>query len=181
MNESISDVFYVFYLTRETQFPVCRCHVMCSTQTGRSTTSARWSEWAKASWWTTATTAPTSTSTSAGASVSPDRSVTGWISNFRKLRLKRWVRIFLQIFSFEILFWVLVIVNHHLCSSDLPGKSCPEGSAACLVNSHGSFDMGFPTKQLELLSNDRYLHVPVEIGWNILKFPQIRFVFFSLC
>uniref|UniRef100_A0A3Q4BKI1 Uncharacterized protein n=1 Tax=Mola mola TaxID=94237 RepID=A0A3Q4BKI1_MOLML len=38
---------------------------------------------------------------------------------------------------------------------NLPGKSCPEGSAACLVTSHGSYNMGSPTKQLELLSSDR--------------------------
>lgn len=65
-------LFHVCNLTRETRLPVCRCRVTCLTQTGRSTTSARWSEWARASWWMTATTALTSTSTSAGASVSPD-------------------------------------------------------------------------------------------------------------
>ncbi|XP_067097484.1 cation-independent mannose-6-phosphate receptor [Osmerus mordax] len=32
---------------------------------------------------------------------------------------------------------------------------CPEGSAACLTSSKGSFSMGLPTHQLELLSNDR--------------------------
>ncbi|KAF7662089.1 hypothetical protein LDENG_00246530 [Lucifuga dentata] len=36
-----------------------------------------------------------------------------------------------------------------------PQASCPEGSAACLVTSQGSYNMGSPTKQLELLSNDR--------------------------
>lgn len=75
---------------------------------------------------------------------------------------------------------MLTTVNHHLCSSDLPDKSCPEGSAACLVSSQGSFNMGFPTKQLELLSNDRYLHVAVEIGRNIPNFPPIRSIFCSL-
>ncbi|TWW69178.1 cation-independent mannose-6-phosphate receptor isoform X1 [Takifugu flavidus] len=44
----------------------------------------------------------------------------------------------------------------NICRSlNLPGKSCPEGSAACLVTSQGSFNMGFPKKRLELLSNDR--------------------------
>uniref|UniRef100_H3CWI6 Insulin-like growth factor 2 receptor n=1 Tax=Tetraodon nigroviridis TaxID=99883 RepID=H3CWI6_TETNG len=46
----------------------------------------------------------------------------------------------------------------NICRSlNLPEKSCPEGSAACLVTSQGSFNMGSPTKPLELLSNDRYL------------------------
>lgn len=38
---------------------------------------------------------------------------------------------------------------------DIPDKSCPQGTAACLVTGHGSFDMGSPTGPLELLSNDR--------------------------
>lgn len=40
--------------------------------------------------------------------------------------------------------------------SDLPDKSCPEGSAACLITSQGSYNMGSPTQQLELVSSDRY-------------------------
>uniref|UniRef100_A0A673C0F7 Insulin-like growth factor 2 receptor n=1 Tax=Sphaeramia orbicularis TaxID=375764 RepID=A0A673C0F7_9TELE len=44
----------------------------------------------------------------------------------------------------------------NICRSlDLPGKSCPEGTAACLVTSHGSYDMGSPTSRLEMLSSDR--------------------------
>lgn len=44
----------------------------------------------------------------------------------------------------------------NICRSlNKPDKSCPEGSAACLVTSHGSFNMGSPNKQLELLSSDR--------------------------
>lgn len=39
----------------------------------------------------------------------------------------------------------------------LPDKHCSEESAACLVTSHGSFNMGVPTKELELLSSDRYV------------------------
>lgn len=42
-----------------------------------------------------------------------------------------------------------------LCSDD-PDKSCPVGSAACLVNSHGSYSMGSPTSPLELVGSDRY-------------------------
>uniref|UniRef100_A0A8D0D7T5 Insulin-like growth factor 2 receptor n=1 Tax=Sander lucioperca TaxID=283035 RepID=A0A8D0D7T5_SANLU len=38
-----------------------------------------------------------------------------------------------------------------------PNTSCPVDSAACLVTSQGSYNMGSPTRQLELLSNDRYL------------------------
>uniref|UniRef100_UPI003AAAD5C6 cation-independent mannose-6-phosphate receptor isoform X1 n=2 Tax=Centroberyx gerrardi TaxID=166262 RepID=UPI003AAAD5C6 len=34
-------------------------------------------------------------------------------------------------------------------------KPCPEGSAACLTTSHGTYSMGSPTKQLELVSSDR--------------------------
>ncbi|XP_068609541.1 cation-independent mannose-6-phosphate receptor [Brachionichthys hirsutus] len=37
----------------------------------------------------------------------------------------------------------------------IPGKSCPEDSAACLVTSQGSYSMGSPAKGLELLANDR--------------------------
>ncbi|XP_031169703.1 cation-independent mannose-6-phosphate receptor isoform X1 [Sander lucioperca] len=36
-----------------------------------------------------------------------------------------------------------------------PNTSCPVDSAACLVTSQGSYNMGSPTRQLELLSNDR--------------------------
>ncbi|XP_044024917.1 cation-independent mannose-6-phosphate receptor isoform X2 [Siniperca chuatsi] len=36
-----------------------------------------------------------------------------------------------------------------------PDKSCPEGAAACVVTSNDSYNMGSPTKQLELVSNDR--------------------------
>ncbi|XP_074540826.1 cation-independent mannose-6-phosphate receptor [Halichoeres trimaculatus] len=44
----------------------------------------------------------------------------------------------------------------NICRSlNKPDKFCPEGSAACLVTSHGSYNMGSPTKGLELLSNDR--------------------------
>ncbi|XP_034555992.1 cation-independent mannose-6-phosphate receptor [Notolabrus celidotus] len=44
----------------------------------------------------------------------------------------------------------------NICRSlNQPDKSCPEGSAACLVTSQGSYNMGSLTKQLELLSNDR--------------------------
>uniref|UniRef100_A0A3B4B5Q6 MRH domain-containing protein n=1 Tax=Periophthalmus magnuspinnatus TaxID=409849 RepID=A0A3B4B5Q6_9GOBI len=42
----------------------------------------------------------------------------------------------------------------NICRSLLPDKSCPQGSAACLITSQGAFDMGSPTTQLELLSND---------------------------
>ncbi|KAF1376907.1 hypothetical protein PFLUV_G00216350 [Perca fluviatilis] len=40
-------------------------------------------------------------------------------------------------------------------SLNRPNQTCPEGSAACLVTSQGSYNMGSPTRQLELLSNDR--------------------------
>ncbi|XP_049445309.1 cation-independent mannose-6-phosphate receptor isoform X1 [Epinephelus fuscoguttatus] len=44
----------------------------------------------------------------------------------------------------------------NICRSlNRPDKSCPEESAACLVTSQGSYNMGSPTGQLELLSNDR--------------------------
>lgn len=36
-----------------------------------------------------------------------------------------------------------------------PDKSCPKESAACLITSSGSYNMGSPTGQLELVSNDR--------------------------
>ncbi|XP_041660412.1 cation-independent mannose-6-phosphate receptor [Cheilinus undulatus] len=36
-----------------------------------------------------------------------------------------------------------------------PDKACPEGSAACLVTSNRSYNMGSPSGRLELLSNDR--------------------------
>lgn len=44
----------------------------------------------------------------------------------------------------------------NICRSlDIPDKSCPQGSAACLITSQGAFDMGSPTNALELLSDDR--------------------------
>ncbi|XP_041831231.1 cation-independent mannose-6-phosphate receptor [Melanotaenia boesemani] len=44
----------------------------------------------------------------------------------------------------------------NICRSlNSPDKSCPEGSAACLVTSQNSFNMGSPTGQLELVSSDR--------------------------
>ncbi|KAK5852634.1 hypothetical protein PBY51_006486 [Eleginops maclovinus] len=44
----------------------------------------------------------------------------------------------------------------NICRSlNRPADSCAEGSAACLVTKHGSYDMGSPTVQLELLSNER--------------------------
>ncbi|XP_076612208.1 cation-independent mannose-6-phosphate receptor [Chaetodon auriga] len=54
----------------------------------------------------------------------------------------------------------------NLCRSlNLPGKSCAEGSAACLVTSQGSFNMGSPSKQLELVSSDRLrLQYEVDAG-----------------
>ncbi|XP_028253968.1 cation-independent mannose-6-phosphate receptor [Parambassis ranga] len=43
----------------------------------------------------------------------------------------------------------------NICRSlNYPGKSCPEGSAACLVTSQGSYNMGSPTNRLELISSD---------------------------
>uniref|UniRef100_A0A8C2ZDD4 Insulin-like growth factor 2 receptor n=1 Tax=Cyclopterus lumpus TaxID=8103 RepID=A0A8C2ZDD4_CYCLU len=50
-------------------------------------------------------------------------------------------------------------------------KSCPEGSAACLVTTQGSYNMGSPTTQLELLSNDRLkLHYEVAAGSTVPDF-----------
>ncbi|TDH00702.1 hypothetical protein EPR50_G00191090 [Perca flavescens] len=44
----------------------------------------------------------------------------------------------------------------NICRSlNRPNQTCPEDSAACLVTSQGSYNMGSPTRQLELLSNDR--------------------------
>ncbi|XP_070706018.1 cation-independent mannose-6-phosphate receptor [Pempheris klunzingeri] len=44
----------------------------------------------------------------------------------------------------------------NICRSlNLPGKSCPEGSAACLVTSQDSYNMGSPSGQLQLVSSDR--------------------------
>ncbi|XP_032398409.1 cation-independent mannose-6-phosphate receptor isoform X1 [Etheostoma spectabile] len=44
----------------------------------------------------------------------------------------------------------------NICRSlNRPDKPCPEGSAACLVTSQGSYNMGSPTRPLELLSSDR--------------------------
>ncbi|XP_072218868.1 cation-independent mannose-6-phosphate receptor isoform X2 [Leuresthes tenuis] len=43
----------------------------------------------------------------------------------------------------------------NICRSlNSPDKSCPEGSAACLITSQGFFSMGSPTDQLELVSSD---------------------------
>ncbi|XP_031437958.2 cation-independent mannose-6-phosphate receptor, partial [Clupea harengus] len=36
-----------------------------------------------------------------------------------------------------------------------PQSACPEGSAACLTTKGGSYNMGFPSSQLELVDNDR--------------------------
>lgn len=53
----------------------------------------------------------------------------------------------------------------NICRSlDLPDKRCPQGSAACLITSHGAFDMGSPTTPLELLSNDRLILQYVAVG-----------------
>ncbi|XP_072299395.1 cation-independent mannose-6-phosphate receptor [Eucyclogobius newberryi] len=53
----------------------------------------------------------------------------------------------------------------NICRSlDLPDKSCPQGSAACLITNQGAFDMGSPTAQLELLSNDRLRLQYVGVG-----------------
>ncbi|KAK2889903.1 cation-independent mannose-6-phosphate receptor [Channa argus] len=47
---------------------------------------------------------------------------------------------------------------------DRPDKSCPEGSAACLITRQGSYNMGVPTHQLEQ-SNDRLqLHYEASNG-----------------
>lgn len=40
---------------------------------------------------------------------------------------------------------------------DRDESPCPQGSAACLTSSSGSFDMGQPVQQLELISNDKYV------------------------
>ncbi|KAM4522347.1 cation-independent mannose-6-phosphate receptor isoform 2-T2 [Odontesthes bonariensis] len=43
----------------------------------------------------------------------------------------------------------------NICRSlNSPDKSCPEGSAACLITSQGFFNMGSPADQLELVSSD---------------------------
>ncbi|KAM9338794.1 cation-independent mannose-6-phosphate receptor [Symphorus nematophorus] len=54
----------------------------------------------------------------------------------------------------------------NICRSlNRPEKPCPEGSAACLVTSQGSFSMGAPKNPLELLSNDRLrLHYELSAG-----------------
>ncbi|KAK7907744.1 hypothetical protein WMY93_016356 [Mugilogobius chulae] len=53
----------------------------------------------------------------------------------------------------------------NICRSlDLPDKSCPQGSAACLITSQGAFGMGSPTTPLELLSNDRLRIQYVAVG-----------------
>uniref|UniRef100_A0A8C2ZCN4 Insulin-like growth factor 2 receptor n=1 Tax=Cyclopterus lumpus TaxID=8103 RepID=A0A8C2ZCN4_CYCLU len=60
----------------------------------------------------------------------------------------------------------------NICRSlNRPDKSCPEGSAACLVTTQGSYNMGSPTTQLELLSNDRLkLHYEVAAGSTVPDF-----------
>ncbi|XP_062406227.1 cation-independent mannose-6-phosphate receptor [Sardina pilchardus] len=46
--------------------------------------------------------------------------------------------------------------NINICRSlNGPQAQCPEGSAACLTTKGASYNMGIPSKQLELLSNDR--------------------------
>uniref|UniRef100_A0A8C2IXB6 Insulin-like growth factor 2 receptor n=1 Tax=Cyprinus carpio TaxID=7962 RepID=A0A8C2IXB6_CYPCA len=46
----------------------------------------------------------------------------------------------------------------NICRSlNRAGSLCPEGSAACLTTGDGSFNMGQPGHQLELLSNDKYV------------------------
>ncbi|XP_039980957.1 cation-independent mannose-6-phosphate receptor isoform X2 [Xiphias gladius] len=54
----------------------------------------------------------------------------------------------------------------NICRSlNHPYKSCPEGSAACLVTSHGSYNMGSPTKPLELVDSDSLrLHYELSAG-----------------
>ncbi|AWP20381.1 putative cation-independent mannose-6-phosphate receptor [Scophthalmus maximus] len=43
----------------------------------------------------------------------------------------------------------------NICRSlNQPDKSCPDGSAACLVTSDGTYNMGSPTKPLELVDSD---------------------------
>lgn len=43
----------------------------------------------------------------------------------------------------------------NICRSlNLPDKSCTEGSAACLITHDNSYNMGFPTQQLELMTDD---------------------------
>ncbi|KAM3602400.1 uncharacterized protein V6R79_003255 [Siganus canaliculatus] len=44
----------------------------------------------------------------------------------------------------------------NICRSlNAPDKSCPDGAAACVVTSQGSFNMGLPSAPLELVSNER--------------------------
>uniref|UniRef100_A0A3Q2ZJ59 Insulin-like growth factor 2 receptor n=1 Tax=Kryptolebias marmoratus TaxID=37003 RepID=A0A3Q2ZJ59_KRYMA len=50
-----------------------------------------------------------------------------------------------------------------LSKSQSEVKSCPDGSAACLVTKQGSFSMGSPTRQLELVSSER-LRLQYELG-----------------
>ncbi|XP_040919977.1 cation-independent mannose-6-phosphate receptor isoform X2 [Toxotes jaculatrix] len=54
----------------------------------------------------------------------------------------------------------------NICRSlNHPDKSCPEGSAACLVTSHGSYNMGSPTSPLELVDSDSLrLHYELSAG-----------------
>ncbi|KAG7219114.1 hypothetical protein INR49_019322 [Caranx melampygus] len=54
----------------------------------------------------------------------------------------------------------------NICRSlNHPEKSCPEGSAACLVTSEGSFNMGSPTSALELVDSDSLrLHYELSPG-----------------
>ncbi|XP_056150610.1 cation-independent mannose-6-phosphate receptor [Lampris incognitus] len=54
----------------------------------------------------------------------------------------------------------------NICRSlNRPDSPCPDGSAACLTTSQGSYDMGSPTQQLELVSSDRLrLQYKVDAG-----------------
>ncbi|XP_071323597.1 cation-independent mannose-6-phosphate receptor isoform X2 [Trachinotus anak] len=54
----------------------------------------------------------------------------------------------------------------NICRSlNQPDKSCPEGSAACLVTKGGSYNMGSPTTQLELVDRDSLkLHYELSAG-----------------
>ncbi|KAM4632802.1 LOW QUALITY PROTEIN: cation-independent mannose-6-phosphate receptor [Polymixia lowei] len=60
----------------------------------------------------------------------------------------------------------------NICRSlNRPESSCTEGSAACLTTSQGSYDMGHPTLQLELVSSDRLrLRYEVSDGSSVPTF-----------
>lgn len=60
------------------------------------------------------------------------------------------------------------------CLSDMPDKSCPSGSAACLITSEGSFSMGSPSSQLELLSSERYHQHYSSTLFHFSSFNQIN-------